>query len=317
MARILVSEPEGYSPRALDAYRALGDVRAERLEGHAFRDALADCDVLVVRLRTVTADDLAAAPRLKIIASPTTGLDHIDLAAAERRGVRVVSLRGERGFLDKVYATSELTVGLMLALLRRIPAAHDHVLTGGWDRQRFIGTEISGRTVGIVGCGRLGTRVAEIVHAMGATVVANDKPEGPALPPPPFVRLLPLDALLEAADIVTVHVAFTPETEGLIGRSQLARMKSGALLVNTARGRIVDEGALLDVLASGALAGAALDVLAGEDGDGGHLVGNPLVAYAQSHDNLILTPHIGGATRESMGVTEEFIAAKVAEALHP
>lgn len=315
MARVFVSEPEGYSEHALDAYRTIGEVRAERLEGQTFRDELADCEVLVVRLRKVTADDLAAAPNLKIIASPTTGLDHIDLAAAERRGVRVVSLRGERGFLDKIYATSELTVGLMLALLRHIPAAHRHVLAGGWDRQRFIGGEISGRTVGIIGCGRLGTRVAEIVHAMGASVVASDKVEGPSLPPPSFVRMLPLDALLQEADIISVHVAFTPATEGLIGRDHFARIKPGALLVNTSRGRIVDEEALLAALASGALAGAALDVLTDEDGSGRHLKENPLVAYATAHDNVILTPHIGGATRESMGVTENFIAAKVVEIL--
>ncbi|MFA6429359.1 MAG: NAD(P)-dependent oxidoreductase [Patescibacteria group bacterium] len=311
MGRVVIMEPAGYSPRALASYATIGEVvQGPFATEEALRSALAEAEVIVIRLGKVPASLMEMAPKLRVIASPTTGIDHIDIPTAERRGIAIVCLKGKRDLLDKIYATSELTVTLILSLLRRIPAAHAHVTEGGWDRQRFIGTEVSGKTVGLIGCGRLGARVATILDAMGAKVIACD-PYQPAEKIPACVTRLPLEEVLSVSDIVSVHVALSPETTRMIAEPQFALMKQGAFFINTSRGQVVDETALLHALESGHLTGAALDVMEGEDGDGRHLATNPLREYAKTHDRLILVPHIGGATHESMGLTEDAIAADV------
>ncbi len=316
MSRVVILEPEGYNAEALALYGTLGSVSATRLDADARRKELADAEVIVIRLGDVRADLLAEAPNLKVIASPTTGLNHIDLAETERRGITIVSLKGRRDITEKIYATSEHTIALLLALLRHIPATHAHVVGGGWDREKFIGSEVNVKTIGIVGCGRLGSRVATILQAMGATVIAAD-PHQPPERIPAGVTVVPLPELLSRADIVSVHVDLSTETEKMFGDAEFNAMKPGAFFLNTARGQIVQEPALLRALESGHIAGAAIDVMDDESGDGHHLANNPLRAYAASHDNLILTPHIGGATRESMGLTEIAIAKEVLAVLKP
>lgn len=316
MATVVVLEPEGYSRKALDIYAQLGPVHEWRGDRAVLAQELRDAEVLVVRLaHKLTADFLAQAPVLKIIATPTTGLDHIDQAAAADRNIKIISLKGWREVTDKIYATSEHTIGLLLAVLRKIPAAHADAVGGKWERQKFIGAEISGKTVGLVGCGRLGSRVAEILHVMGATILGFD-PYQSKETVPECIELVPdLSSMLEKSDIVSVHAYLTPETTGIIGKKEFAAMKPGAFMVNTSRGKIIDETALLDALTSGKLAGAALDVLDNEEASGEFLKSNPLREYAASHDNLILTPHMGGATRESMGLTEEAIAAAAVKSI--
>lgn len=312
--KILIFDSLGYSKKALEIYSKLGEVYQNIPEDGKLPPYFSEAEVLVIRLNKVTAEMMNAAPNLKIIASPTTGLNHIDLNAAEGRGIKVVSLKGKRGFLDKIYATSEHSLALMLALLRRLPAAHAHVLSGGWDRSKFIGNEISGKTVGIVGLGRLGSRLAQILHCMGAEVIAAD-PFADKSKIPPHVSLVGMPELLEKADIVSVHVPLEDATRNMFGEKEFNAMKPGVFFVNTSRGEVVEEKALLGALESGRLAGAAIDVMSGEGGNGTHLLDNGLLAYARSHDNLIITPHIGGATGESMAATEEFIANEVSSAL--
>lgn len=312
--RILVSESAGFDPGAAAVLRDVGDLQLADLDRPGLLRAIPRADVLWVRLRhRIDAPVLDAAPRLRAIATPTTGLNHIDLEAAEAHDVRVVSLRGEAGFLRDVRATAEHTIGLMLALLRRLPAAHAHVVAGGWDRDRFRGRELHGATVGLVGLGRLGRIVAGYLTAFDARVLAADPYVAPGAGPA-GVALVPLDVLLREADVVSVHAAYGPETHGLIGRRELALLREGAWLVNTARGELVDEDALLDALRDGRLAGAALDVLADEHA-GPASAERPLVAYARAHDNLVLTPHVGGCTHESMAKTERFLAGRVASLL--
>jgi D-3-phosphoglycerate dehydrogenase len=307
--RLLVTESAGFSAEAVARLGEVAEVTLADLDRPALLAAVRDVEVLWIRLRhRIDAEVLAAAPALKMIASPTTGLDHIDLAAAEARGARVVSLRGETEFLRDVRATAELTIGLLLALLRQIPAASRDVEAGRWNRDAFKGREIRGKTVGVVGYGRLGRLVAGYLRAFGATVIASD-PRGAD----EGVELVELPELLRRADIVTIHVNLTDETRGLIGAGELAQMKPGAVLVNTSRGELLDEAALLDVLASGQLGGAALDVLAGESADGVSEL--PLVKYARFHRELLITPHIGGCTHESMAQTEMFLAERVCLAL--
>lgn len=307
--RILVAECAGFSASAAALLREAGEVVLADLDRAALLRAVADADVLWVRLRhRIDAAVLDAAPRLRVLATPTTGLTHVDTDAAERRGVRVLSLRDDTAALRDVRATAEHTVGLLLALLRRLPAAATHVIEGGWDRDRFKGRELYGRTVGIVGYGRLGRIVGRYLRAFDVRVLAADPRVAPA-ELEPGVTLVPLATLLAESDVVTLHASYTPVTHGLLGASELAMMKPGAMLVNTARGELVDEAALLDALRTGRLGGAALDVLAGERAAG--MGEHPLVAYARGRDDVVITPHVGGCTIESMEKTELYLARRL------
>jgi D-3-phosphoglycerate dehydrogenase len=307
MTRILVAEAQGFSPEAERILRDAGEVVLADLDRAGLIAALADVDVLWVRLRTrIDADVLAAAPRLRILATNTTGLTHVDLDACAARGVQVVCLRGETDFLKDIHATAEHTLALVLALLRRLPAAFRHVESGGWDRDPFRGGEIHGKTFGIVGYGRLGRLVGGLAAAFGARVLAFDPYVSEV---GPGVEKVGLDELLAASDIVSLHVALTPETTGWFDAAKIARMRRGALLVNTARGEVLDEAAVLAALEGGHLGGGAFDVLTGERSSGmGH---HPFVRLAREGGPVVVTPHIGGATWESTHKTEDFLAGKL------
>jgi D-3-phosphoglycerate dehydrogenase len=293
----------------LSLLQQAADVVLADLDRPALLSAVADADVLWVRLRhVIDSQILAAAPRLKIIVTPTTGLNHIDVAGATQRGITILSLRGETRFLEDVRATAEHTVALMLALLRRLPAALLHVRDGGWNRDLFKGHELYGKTVGIVGYGRLGKIVARYLRVFDANVLVSDT--GANVDAAEVgIRMAPIDLLLQEADLVTLHVNLNEETRGFYGQSHFAAMKRGAWFINTSRGEVVDECALLDALTSRHLSGAALDVLCHEHSDG--MGDHPLVVYARANDNLIITPHIGGCTAESMQKTELFLAEKL------
>ena len=250
---------------------------------------------------------LSGASRLKIIVTPTTGLNHIDLEETARRGIKVLSLYGEGEFLRDVRATAEHTIGLILSLLRHVPQSNAHVREGRWNRDLFRGQELYGKTVGVVGYGRLGQIVTRYLKAFDARILITDPAMSTASLEPNVTRLS-FQCLLEESDIVTLHVNLCRGTQGFFGRPQFMAMKQGAWFINTARGELVDESALVDMLRSGRLAGAALDVLSDEccSGMGNH----PLIAYAREHNNLIITPHVGGCTAESMEKTETFLATK-------
>jgi D-3-phosphoglycerate dehydrogenase len=308
--RILIAESAGFSPVALQTLRAGGAaVTTADLTRAGLMRALGSADVVWVRLRTrVDAALLARAPRLRFLVTATTGLDHIALDEAERRGIRVLSLRGQTDFLRGIHATAEHTLALTLALLRKLPGAVFHTTRGGWNRDLFRGNEIFGRTVGIVGWGRIGRMVQSLFEAFGANVLICD-PYATDVPAP----RLDLRELLRRSDIVTLHVNLCEQTRRMIGPAEFSSTRPGSWLINTSRGDIVDEDALLNSLCSGHLAGAALDVLCEEDAHG--MESSPLVQYARVHNNLILTPHIGGCTFESMAATEEFLAERLIAAL--
>lgn len=310
---ILIAESRGFSPRALEILSGYGQVRLADADLPELRALVTAADVLWVRLRNrIDASVMDAAPRLKIIVTPTTGLNHIDTAEAARRGIRVLSLRGAGKFLADIRATAEHTMALMLALLRNLPAAVRHVHSGGWDRDLYRGAELYGKTAGIVGYGRLGRIVARYLAAFDVQVLAAD-PYVDAGEVDPGVRLVTLPELLRASDIVSVHAALSAETVHLIGPSHLASMRAGSWLVNTARGEVVDEAALIEALRSGRLAGAAVDVVWGEHASGAPA--SALVAFARRNPNLIVTPHIGGCTGESMEKTEVYMARQAGAAL--
>lgn len=303
--RILIAESRGFAPAARRILEHQGEVILADLDRAGLEAAMPHAQVLWVRLRhRIDEALLDRAPGLEILATPTTGLTHIDTAAVERRNIQLVSLRGEVDFLKDVRATAEHTIGLILSLLRHIPAAAAHVAAGGWDRNLFRGAEIHGKTVGVIGYGRLGRIVARYLRAFDARVVASDPWVEDR---EPGVERAGLDELLRVSDIVTLHVNLNAETQGFFGSREFEAMKPGSFFVNTSRGELVEEAALADALRTGRLSGAAVDVIANEHAPGA----SPLIGIP----NLLVTPHIGGCTLESMQKTEVFLAAKVADLL--
>lgn len=307
--RILVTEADRFSARAQAILREVGELKLANLDRPGLLQALRDVEVLWVRLRNrIDAEIISQAPQLRFILSATTGLNHIDLVAAEHLGIRVLSLRGEMGFLRGIRATAEHTVALILSLLRCLPTAVQHVQSGGWNRDLFWGHELHGKNVGIIGYGRLGHIVGEYLGLFGARVMVTDPTVSPQSLAP-GVRLMTLDSLLEQADIITIHADLNDNTKRFFGPEQFAKIKNGAWFVNTARGELIDEAALLEALEKGHLTGAAVDVLTNESSGG--MGTNSLVRYAKTHDNLLITPHIGGCTFESVEKTEIFLAEKL------
>ena len=309
MISVLIAESDDFSASALRRLESHARVLAADLQRETLLRAVADAEVLWVRLRNrIDAEVFDAGPRLRAIVSPTTGLNHIDLTEAARRQIKIISLKGETEFLNRVRATAEHTLALTLSLLRKIPAANADVRRGNWNREPFRGQELYEKTAGIIGYGRLGRIVAKYLHALGMTVLTATR-EDELEPIDPHVRLVTLPELLASSDLISIHVNWTPENERFLGRDQFACIKHGAWFVNTSRGELLDERVLLDCLISGQIAGAALDVLADEltvD-----FSRHPLIEYARNHDNLILTPHIGGNTWESRHKTEEFLVDRL------
>jgi D-3-phosphoglycerate dehydrogenase len=305
MKRILCPEPDSFSAKGLALAASRAELVARRMNQAAFETAAPDFDAVLVRFNTrVRGELLQRASRLQAILSPTTGLDHIDMTGAQRLGVKVFHLRGQKRFLKAISATAELTIALMLAVLRKLPAAVESTRAGHWEPGPFRGREAAGKVLGLVGGGRLGSKVARVGVALGMRVLVYD-PLVMRLPAG-VVRVDSLQEVLSKADILSLHVPLIPETVHLIGASQFAIMKPGSVLVNTARGAVVDTPALLDALHSGRLAAAAVDVVEDEESilrGGNHI----LIDYAHQHDNLLITPHIGGATYEAVEKTDVFI----------
>lgn len=307
---ILVSESSRFSPAALRSLQSIARVESCDIADRAELLAkVRGADILWVRLRhRIDREVMEAAPNLRAIATATTGLNHIDLDEAQRRNIRILSLRGHTDFLRNIYATAEHTMALIFALIRRVPAAARHVSDGGWNRDLFVGHELHDKTAGIVGYGRLGRMVAGHASAFGMSVQVAD-PRARAESLASDVKLTSVDDLLRTSDLVSLHVDLTEKTRGFFGKREFALMKPGAWFINTSRGELIDEAALLDALRSGHLAGAAVDVLCGESAAG--MENHPLVRYSREHGNLLITPHIAGCTVESTEKTENFIAEQV------
>ncbi len=311
--RILNIEPQGYSANARQKLGALGELVEQPMSRAELLAAVADFDVLIVRLNhQIDRRVIDAGQRLQAIVSATTGLDHIDVDYARRRGIQVVSLKGEVAFLQTISATAEHTWALLLCLLRRLVPAAASVMRGEWDRDAFRGRELYGKNLGIVGLGRLGRKVARYGLAFDMHVGAYDPSSKDWLPD--VWRAESLKALLAWCDVVSLHVPLNDSTQQMIGADALARLSPTAVLINTSRGQIVDENALVDALRRGSLSGAAVDVIANERVPAMRAA-SPLLDYAREHDNLIISPHIGGATHESMARTEAFIVAKLKDGL--
>jgi D-3-phosphoglycerate dehydrogenase len=249
--------------------------------------AVADADGLVVRSNTkVTADVIARAEKLRVIGRAGIGVDNVDVKAATERGIAVLNTPEGNNI-----TTAEHAIALLVSLARHIPQATASMKQGKWEKNRFTGTELFNRVLGVVGLGNIGRIVAERAQGLGLRVIAYDPHIPVELAAKQGVELVEFDELLARADLITVHVPKTKDTTGLIGREALARVRPGVLLVNAARGGIVDEAALLEALDDGRVAGAALDVFESEPPPPDH----PLVR----HERVICTPHLGASTEQA------------------
>ena len=264
--------------------------------------ALADADALVVR-SAVQADDalMEHAPKLRVIGRAGVGVDNIDADAATRRGIVVMNTPGANAV-----AVSELTIGLMLALARKLPLANATMHAGKWEKKSLQGSELRGKTFGILGLGRIGLEVAKRAKGFGLELLGSDPFVSAAVARENGIKLVTLEELITGSDYITLHVGLTPQTAGVINAKNLAAMKKGVRIINCARGELIDDAALVAALKSGHVAGAALDVFAVEP---------PKDSPYFGLDNVILTPHIAGSTGEAQEAVGIQIARQVRDYL--
>lgn len=294
--RILVTD--GLAENGLALLRREAEViQATGLSG------LGGVDALVVRSRTTVSREVlsAASPRLRVVGRAGAGVDNIDLQAARELGVVVVNAPGA-----SATAVAELTLGLMLSLARRIPTAHAGLQRGEWHKGELHGALLHGKTLGIVGVGRNGSAVAGLAAALGMRVLGHDPNLSEAALRGRGVQPSELESLLAQSDFISLHVPLNDQTRGLIDAARLAHTKPGAFLINTARGGVVDESALLQALEAGRLAGAALDVFEREP---------PGPSPLLQHPAVVATPHIGAQTVEAQQQIAADIASEVLAAL--
>jgi D-3-phosphoglycerate dehydrogenase len=295
MGRVLVSDP--ITAAGIELLKRAG-LEVEVKTDHTKEELLAkikNYDALIVRSQTkVTAALIEAADNLKVIGRAGVGVDNVDIAAATKKGIIVLNAPD-----GNTVSTAELSVAMLMALARNIPQAHGSLKSGAWDRKKYTGMEINGKTLGIVGMGRIGTEVAKRMQAMGMNINAYDpfltQERAEAL----GVNLVDLETIITQSDFITVHTPLTAETKGLFGAAEFARMKKGVRLINCARGGIYDEVALAAAIKAGQVAGAALDVYVDEPPTNRELIELPQV---------VVTPHLGASTREA----QENVAIDVA-----
>jgi phosphoglycerate dehydrogenase-like enzyme len=274
--------------------------------GASLRHAVAVLDASMrVRFDRATLD---RAPALRVISTATTGADHIDTQVLMDRSIPLFTLAGEKQLLQTLTPAAEHSWLLLMACARRLRGAMEHVLQGKWQREEFAGIMLKGKTLGVIGCGRIGSWMARYGRAFDMDVIGYD----------PFISFWPgqiekrdLDSLLCTADFVSIHVPLTDQSRRMIGKREFSLMRAGAVLINTSRGAVTDEAALLNSLIEGHLGAAGLDVLDGEPAINGHR----LVEYARTHENLIITPHIGGFCPDAVKVVVAHAARQIVQAL--
>ncbi|MCR2793012.1 phosphoglycerate dehydrogenase [Microbacterium sp. zg.Y625] len=307
MPQPVVLIAEELSPATIDALGPDFDVRhVDGADRSALLPALADAHAVLIRSATkMDAEAIAAAPSLKVIARAGVGLDNVDIKTATTAGVMVVNAP-----TSNIISAAELTIGHILSLARRIPAAHASLAAGQWKRSAYTGVELFEKTVGIIGLGRIGALIAARLQAFGVNVVAYDPYVTSARAQQLGVQLLSLDDLLQQSDFITIHMPKTAETTGMISTEQFRLMKPTAYIVNVARGGLIDEEALYVALTTGEIAGAGLDVFTSEPpADGG--TARPLLDLP----NVVVTPHLGASTDEAQEKAGVSVARSVRLAL--
>ncbi len=282
--------PDNVHQKAIDILEASDGIRVSapgKLERAALLAAVADAQALIIRSGvTADAELLAKAPQLKAIARAGVGVDNVDLAAATEQGIVVMNTPG-----GNTISTAEHTFGLMIALARHIPQGHQSLAEGRWDRKAFSGVELKGKTLGIIGLGRIGQAIAARAQAFEMAVIAHDPYLPPEVAEAVQAPLLPLAEVYARADFLTFHAMVTEETRGMVNADAIAQMKDGVRIINAARGALINSADLAQALGSGKVAGAALDVYETEPPPADHpLIGLP---------NVVHTPHLAASTSDA------------------
>ena len=304
--KILITEPD-YFPKDLQKeLENYGTVVAKKMKHEELVANVKDVDVLLVRVETsVNKEVLDNAEKLKLIGSMTTGLDHVDIEGTRQKGIELINFPG--------YATSstaQYVFTLILNMMRKVPWAFEHFKDEKWERHKFLGRELTGKTLGVIGFGRIGSTVGKYAKSFGMNVIFYD----------PYVKKEVLsnveaeqvdsvDKIIEQSDIITLHTFLSNETRGMFDKEAFSKMKNSAILVNTSRGEIVNDNDLVTALRTGEISGAALDVFSEEPLP----VPNNLINYAREKDNLLLTPHLAGSTSESIESAAKFMVEKIRE----
>jgi phosphoglycerate dehydrogenase-like enzyme len=319
MAKALYFDVLQYTPENLRLLRSAFEVTELPNPAQCSDAVLKDVEVLFAPLGYRFDDDfMKRAPKLRVIATNTTSVPHVDVAAARVRHVAVVSLAGDTEFLQTITPTAEMTLGLMICLTRNIVPAIAAVKTGTWRRWDHGGERmLSKMHLGIVGFGRLGRLVARYAGTIGMRVHYYDPNVAEEMRGAD--RSASLEALVAGADIVSVHASVNESNAAMFDSRIFSHFRRGAYFINTARGELVDSVALVRALESGQVAGAALDVLDNEFAPDfqEHMLEHPLVRYARTHGNLLLTPHIGGSTRDAWAMTQRRTIERAAELVRP
>ncbi len=303
---VLNAEPNGYSAKAIESWKQKGyTYQASDWKEIETTVSFEGVNILIVRLsKKIDRSMLNKFPNLTHLITATTGLDHIDLESVNDRGIKLISLRGHDDFLQTIPSTAELTWGLLLALIRNIPAANEHVKQGLWDRDKFRGYQLKGKQLGIIGLGRTGKKIANYAQAFDMKVQYFD----PYVNDNSFQKIDQLEELLSNSDIISLHVHLNDETHQLIGEHNITRVKKDCLIINTSRGNVLDEEAVANALISKKIKGVATDVLGTELDD---IKASPLWKAQQKKENIIITPHIGGASCDAMWACEEFVVEQL------
>ncbi|CAH6927897.1 D-3-phosphoglycerate dehydrogenase [Phodopus roborovskii] len=297
LRKVLISDSLDPCCRKILQDGGLQVVEKQNLSKEELIAELQDCEGLIVRSATkVTADVINAAEKLQVVGRAGTGVDNVDLEAATRKGILVMNTPNGNSL-----SAAELTCGMIMCLARQIPQATASMKDGKWDRKKFMGTELNGKTLGILGLGRIGREVATRMQSFGMKTVGYDPIISPEVAASFGVQQLPLEEIWPLCDFITVHTPLLPSTTGLLNDSTFAQCKKGVRVVNCARGGIVDEGALLRALQSGQCAGAALDVFTEEP---------PRDRALVDHENVISCPHLGASTKEAQSRCGEEIAVQ-------
>ena len=256
----------------------------------------------------VDKDFLNKAPNLKYIFSPSTGIDHIDLKEAKKKKIKIFHIAKERKLINNFTATSELGFGLLISIIRNIIRANSHVKKGIWSREKLKGIQLKNKVIGIIGFGRLGKITYKIAKGFGMRILINDVKK---ISKSNSYNQVSLNYLLRHSHFVFLHVHLNPQTIKLINQSNIKLMRKDSIIINTSRGKIIDEKALYRSLKNKRIAGAGLDVIDGEWLNKDKLFNHKLVKFSRKNDNLLIVPHIGGSTIESIVGARKFILNKV------
>lgn len=312
----ILSTVKNFTVEAVNILKEVGEIDCLELSQEELMQVIGKYDILFVQLGlNVNRAAIDKALNLKVIATVTTGLDHIDTEYAEKKGIKILSLRDETEFLSTITSTAELAFGLMIDLLRLNHPAFESVKEYKWDREKYRGHSLSGKTLGIVGLGRLGKLMARYGQAFFMKVLAYDPYISSNIFEECGVEKVSFDQLLERSDVVSVFIHLNKDTEDLFNKEVFQKIKPTAYLINTARGKLVNEDDLLWALENKKIAGYATDGLAEELNFNEGFLNQPLVEYAKRNDNLIIVPHTGGTTYESREATDVFMAKKIKDFL--